>query len=122
MKLYCKNCNTSLTISNLELTEQKELDFGDGRELLKQNKYILASEVDINFGQPIEYLINTKSISLINHKDFKKLQGCCGPGDLGVLNQICPNCKFEIGMLIADCWIPHFIGIDINKVSNKPMW
>lgn len=122
MELYCKNCNTLLTLSPLIKSNYKELTFIDEKELLNDNKYILASEAEFNFEIPIEYLINTNGILLSDHKDLSRFNGCCGPSEFGKLNQICTKCKFEIGVLIADCWTPRFIGIDINKVSKKPLW
>ena len=122
MKLYCKKCNNLLTLESLMKSTYKEVRFIDEKELLLEDKYIKASEIDYNFGISIDYLINTKSIILKNHKESIRLQGCCGPSEFGILNQVCPKCDFEIGVIIADCWTPRFIGVDKNKVSEKPLW
>ncbi len=122
MKLYCKKCNYLLTSLKLEKSELKQICLIDEKELLQDRKYIEANRIDYSFEIPIDYLINSKSISLKDHKDSIRLQGCCGPGNFGVLNQVCPKCKFEIGVLIADCWTPRFIGIDKSKISEKPLW
>ena len=122
MELYCKKCNNLLTQTPLKKSTFKEVKFIDEEELLQNGKYIEASKIDYNFEIPIDYFVNTESILLENHKDTIRLQGCCGPGEFGKLNQVCPRCKFEIGILIADCWTSRFIGIDESKVSKKPLW
>ncbi|WP_028890453.1 hypothetical protein [Tenacibaculum ovolyticum] len=122
MKLYCKKCNDLLTPETLKKSTFKEVRFIDEKELLFDGKYIDASEVDYNFEIPIDYLINTKSIVLKNHKESVRFQGCCGPSEFGALNQVCLKCNFEIGVLVADCWTSRFIGIDKSKVSEKPLW
>ncbi|MGG6231338.1 hypothetical protein [Tenacibaculum sp. SDUM215027] len=122
MKLYCKNCNNLLTINTLKESKFDEIKFVDESELLPNGKYIEASKVGYNFEIPIDYLINTKSILLKDHKESIRFQGCCGPSEFSTLNQVCPKCNSEIGVLVADCWTSRFIGIDIRKVSLKPLW
>ena len=122
MNLFCKKCNKLLTLSSLKESTYDELTFIDEKELLNENNYILASEAEILFEIPIKYLIHTNSISLIDHPDKQRFSGCCGTSQFSKLNQVCPQCGFEIGVLINDCWTPKFIGLDIHKVSLKPLW
>lgn len=122
MELYCKTCNYKLTVTDLQQVFYKQANFEDQTPLIGQGLYINADEIDIHFGKPIDFLVHIESVLLRDHKDATRLQGCCGPGDLSVLNQICPNCSAEIGVLVADCWLPHFIGISEETVSKKPLW
>ncbi|SEC00396.1 hypothetical protein SAMN04489761_2224 [Tenacibaculum sp. MAR_2009_124] len=122
MKLCCKNCNDLLTPKVLLKSEIDELSYIDEEELLQEGKFIEASKVEYNFGIPIEYLINSKSIILKNHSESIRLQGCCGPSEFDKLNQVCVNCNNEIGVLIADCWTSKFIGVNMSKVSLKRLW
>lgn len=122
MQLYCKKCNCQLTVMELELASSDQANEDDGATLIGPGLYLNASEIDIHFTQPIDFLVNKQSVILRNHKDRKRLQGCCGPGDLGVLNQVCPNCKAEIGVIVEDCWLPHFVGISGKAVSKEALW
>lgn len=122
MDLYCKQCNYKLTPHSLKEAISKELSYIDEEELLKEGMYISTIEADYFFNISIDYLLNSKSTVLIDHQDSTRFNGCCGPSEFGKLNQICPQCKSEIGVLIADCWTSRFIGIDSNKVSKKPLW
>ncbi len=98
MELYCKNCNNPLTKNPLIEAKVEELKYIDRKELLSEGKFIDASIVEYNFGIQIHYLIHTESISLKNHKDKVKLQGCCGPSNFNSLNQVCTICRFAIGV------------------------
>lgn len=120
MKLYCKRCNEILTTKSL--IKAKGIKLEDESELLSADEYIEAFKTSFNFGVPIEYLVHSESILLNDHKDDNRFIGCCGPGQFEHLNKVCPNCKNEIGIYIADCCTPRFIGIDKNKVSLQPLW
>jgi len=102
------------------MSDKANLD--DQATLIGPGYYINASEIDIHFEKRIEFLVNKKSVILYNHKDTSRLKGCCGPGDLSVLNQVCPNCSVEIGLIVEDCCLPHFIGISGDAVSKEPLW
>ena len=122
MQLYCKKCNHKLTALELQQASYNEAKMEDQAPLIGRGFYINAGEIDFHFGKPIDFLVNKESVLLQNHKDVMRLQGCCGPGDLNVLNQVCPNCSAEIGVIFADCWLPHFIGISADTVSQDPVW
>ncbi len=122
MQLYCKKCNYKLTQDGLEVAPSNQANLKDGQDLIGTGLYINACEIDITFGQPIDFLTHKTSINLHNHQDIDRLNGCCGPGDLSVLNQVCPQCSVEIGVIVEDCWLPHFIGISAGAVSKEPLW
>ena len=121
MKLYCKKCNY-LLVERLKKAQNKEVIDVDEYDLIPIGKYIIISDI-WNFGiLEIIYLINANSIDLNDHYKHTKMQGCCGPSGADGLNQLCPKCSQEIGVSVADCYTPCFIGIDKNKVSELPVW
>ncbi len=122
MKLYCKKCNYQLTVMELQQANPDQANMDDQAPIIGSGLYINAPEIEIHFETPIDFLVNIKSVNLQNHKDSTRLYGCCGPGDLSVLNQVYPNCSAEIGVIVADCWLPHFIGISAGAVSKEPLW
>lgn len=122
MHLYCKKCNYKLTAAELQQASSDQANLEDQAPLIGPGLYINASEIDIHFEKPIDFLMNKESMLLKDHKDPKRLSGCCGPGNLGVLNQVCPNCSAEIGLIVEDCWLPHFVGICGDAVSKAPLW
>jgi|GEM_PF-4130362 len=122
MQLYCKKCNYKLTAMELQQVFSDQANMEDQAPLIGQGLYLNAREIEIHFEKQIDFLVNKESIILHNHKDRTRLTGCCGPGDLSVRNQVCPNCSAEIGVIVADCWLPHFIGISEETVSQKPLW
>lgn len=122
MELYCKKCNHKLTVMDLQQVSSDKTNLNDQAALIDLGFYVNASEIEIHFEKQIDFLINKQSIVLHNHKDRTRLTGCCGPGDLNVLNQVCPKCCTEIGVIIEDCWLPHFIGISANTISTVPLW
>lgn len=122
MHLYCKKCNHQLTAAELRQASSDQAKLEDQAALIGPGLYIHAAEIEIHFEKPIDFLVNKASVMLNNHKDPARLSGCCGPGDLNVLNQVCPNCSAEIGVIVEDCWLPHFVGISGDAVRKVPLW
>lgn len=122
MQLYCKKCNYKLTVTELEPAPSGKANLEDGQDLIGRGLYLNAREIDIHFEKPIDFLLHKASVNLHNHPDTGRWSGCCGPGDLSVLNQVCPQCSAEIGVLVADCWLPHFIGISEETISKESLW
>jgi len=122
MKLYCKRCNELLTPKALIKAKEYELRFEEGKELLPTGNYILNKDIWNFDNLEISYLVNIKSIILKDHDDRERMAGCCGPSGAFGYNQICPNCNREIGVLVADCFTTHFVGIDKSSVSLLPLW
>ena len=98
MQLYCKKCNYKLTQNVLEFAPSNQVNMKDGQDLIGPGLYINAGEIEIHFGKSIDFLVNKASVSLHNHKDTSRLNGCCGPGDLSVLNQVCPRAVRKSGL------------------------
>ncbi|WP_025740577.1 hypothetical protein [Aquimarina pacifica] len=122
MELYCKKCKYRIHSRALQESKYIDVQYGDGQELLPAWEYVRTDKANYNFDFPIKYLVHSKSLLLIDHEDSLRFQGCCGPSQFGELNQVCPQCKNEIGILVADCWTSHFIGIDETKVTLQPIW
>lgn len=122
MELYCKTCNQKLTVLELHPVSSDEANWEDKAPLIGPGCYLNANETDIHFEKQIDFLVNQQSVVLHDHPDRSRLTGCCGPGDLSVLNQVCPKCRAEIGVIVADCWLPHFVGISGETVSEEPLW
>lgn len=120
MKLYCKKCN-HLLVENLSEAKKKEIVYEDGYDLIPEGKYIHSTDIGFNIYE-VSYLMNIKSVPLKNYTNNERMQGCCGPSGLDGLNQLCLKCSEEIGVLVADCIAPYFIGIQKNKVSLEPLW
>ncbi|WP_272149249.1 hypothetical protein [Tenacibaculum aiptasiae] len=121
MKLYCKKCNY-LLVEGLVKAINKEVIYADEYDLIPIGKYIINNNIWNFENLEITYLLNVNNINLKNHYNHTKMQGCCGPSGVDGLNQLCPKCKQEVGVLVADCYTPYFIGIDKNKVSERPVW
>lgn len=122
MQLYCKKCSYKLTAMELQQAPSDQAKLDDRATLIGPGLYIDAREIDIHFEKSIDFLLNKASVHLRNHNDTSRLAGCCGPGDLSVLNQVCPNCSAEIGVIVEDCWLKHFIGISEDAVRKEPLW
>ena len=121
MKLYCKKCNTIL-VEGLTEANNREIIYSDECDLVPKGKYIINNDIWNFENLTIEYLIHIKSIKLKDHTNSYRLQGCCGPTGCDGLNQLCPTCNIEIGVLVADCFTPHFVGLEKSKISEKPVW
>lgn len=101
MQLYCKKCNYKLTVIELQQVFSDNANMKDEESLIGPGLYLNAAEIEISFGKPIDFLVNKESINICNHKDIKRLSGCCGPGELSVLNQVCPN--FQVSISRKSC-------------------
>ena len=119
LEINCKKCNQSLNYCQLTEIEKINHDFRDDEELLDVDQFIVSNKMESSFPFLKGIVLNTKSVTLNDHEDSKRFYGCCGPSSMGKLNQVCPSCKSEIGLLVADRWASHYIGIDLSKVFIK---
>ena len=122
MRLYCGQCTLQLTSTPLEAVESRGVCPVDGRELMRVNQIMVAPDFGFEFGVPITHYVGTKCLLLADHEDGRRLQGCCGPGSTSKYNQVCSQCKQEIGVLYADCIGPHFTAINIERLNTQPKW
>lgn len=122
MELYCKRCNHKISESSLVEIEIDQLDMGDGKVLMSKGRYIESEKVDFNFNEQIHFLMNPDGLNVTWHNDSSRLTGCCGPGIFNGLNLICCECSAEVGIVSADCWMPHFVGLSLSAVSKTPVW
>lgn len=72
-----------------------------------------------------EYTIIPKDFIILNlkdiinsgyHPDIKRQQGCCGSDGSNGMNRICLN-NHEFGIEISDCWLPHLVALNPEKVQ-----
>lgn len=117
--LSCKKCGQLLNYNYFIKADVSKLDYEDDKELLEVDQFIEVNEVEYNLPFNEGIMVNTKAVTLKDHQNSKLFCGCCGPSMRSELNQCCPTCGYEIGLLIADCWMPHFIGIDSSKVFTR---
>ncbi|TSJ47722.1 hypothetical protein [Fluviicola chungangensis] len=122
MQLYCKKCNQQLTVMDLQQVSSRQINMKKQASLIDPGLYVNASEAEIYFEKQIDFLVNKQSVVLQDHNDPERFSGCCGPGNLSVLNQVCPKCSAEIGVIVEDCIFPYFIGISGYTVSTEPLW
>lgn len=89
----------------------------DGKDYIPEGFYIIDNEEF--FTDYFEnYILNLKDvINLKNHFDFGRLNGCCGLDGCDGLNKTCIN-GHEIGTERSDCWLPHHIHINPEKVEE----
>lgn len=119
IKIYCKNCYKPFSNVVSEIDE-KSLIRIDGEELLPDNSIIKTTDLEISLPENLDIFLSANSeLNIEDHSDSKRFQGCCGPGDFSKLNQVCSNCKEEIAVLFADCWLYHFLVFDNTKIIVK---
>jgi len=95
MTLYCKTCNVQVSKVLAELSDDSELCFEDGQEMIKEGQFFVSKgdEFDVEVGN---YIVNIKDLTntkLTN--DLSRLNGCCGLDG------------HEIGTKRTDCWMPY---------------
>ncbi len=127
MDLFCDRCDAKLTRNPLSHADLNSAGGGHKEELLSDGEYLLADEIDLmsfTDKQPvlITHYVSTTCLRLIDHHDAFRFQGCCGPGQTHKYNQVCWKCKYQIGVIIADCLGPHFTAINMERLNMRPKW
>jgi hypothetical protein len=116
MPLFCRKCNISVSNQLQELTDTTLLNEKDGEPHIPKGYYIISDggyytstegKLIIN----ISDLINCK-----NHRDKRRLGGCCGLDGLDGPNKVCRN-GHEIGTERSDCWLAHAFLFEIDTAN-----
>jgi hypothetical protein len=126
-KLYliCKECSVPVTKEMVLLEEYTSLCREDKKDYIPKGNYVYYQQVKKQGMFPYgasERSINSKQdYFLLNMDDlihYKKhiTMGCCGP-DGSEMNICCQN-DHKIGMEHADCWMPRFLRIPLNRVEK----
>ncbi len=110
IRLYCKTCNAKLTddLTEVGLTT---LRFEDGVDMIAKNKFSINHENK-------ELVIAIDDYEFKNHRHVSRFNGCCGSSGLDGMNKTCIN-GHEVATEVSDCWTPHYILINLNKVIVK---
>jgi hypothetical protein len=121
---YCRQC--------CELLVRRPLEHGNAKLIISHNhndaplvnkgEFLLFEELDYSITVPLTHFVDMDSMNLIDHKDETRLNGCCGPGFTEKYNQVCCNCKLEIGVIYADCMGSHFLAINAEQLTVTPKW
>jgi len=111
--LRCKNCRSRLTPPLIALLNIRDYHQVQDEDYFKKGMYYRLVESKKTY-----FLINTADDTGFNdHPDTSRFSGCCGPSPDGKPNQICRNCKTEIGRLTTECIFPHYIKVDTSLVT-----
>jgi hypothetical protein len=117
MKVYCKTCGTQLT-PELKLYTGNSFGEADVQPYVQQGYYVISDgefftdtigTVIINIAD----LLNAK-----NHTNPGRLNGCCGLDGCDGFNKVCIN-GHEVATEKSDCWMPHAIFFEKDKISLK---
>ena len=118
MEIYCGKCNEKLTAARLVHADAAKIRREDQEQLLDDGQFLTADEFEFSFGVPVTHFVGTNSLLLNDHEDVLRHQGCCGPGMTNKYNKVCWNCKYEIGIIFADCYGPHFVAINSDRLNT----
>ncbi len=128
MDVFCDRCDAKLTRTPLSHANLNSAGSGDSKELLSDGEYLLADEIDLMSSfigmEPvlITHYVSTTCLLLVDHHDGFRFQGCCGPSRTDKYNQVCWKCKYQIGVMIADCMGEHFTAINMERLNTQPKW
>lgn len=98
---------------------ESSLKYIDGHNMLPEGSYIIWDTSEIIIPENTNLYTTLEAVTLMDHNDTARLIGCCGVSELDKLNQICPRCEEEVAVISSDCWLPHFVAFDIEKVYTK---
>lgn len=112
IKVYCKKCYVSVT-SNLIEVHEEHLKEEVNQNTIDFNSFSVTTVRGIK-----QIIVAVDDYHLVNHHDKKRFQGCCGSSGLDGLNKLCAN-GHELATEVSDCWLPHYIAFDLNKVIVK---
>ncbi len=118
MKIYCKTCHTELSPELQPLPADIPVNEADGEAYLPQGYYVVSDGNDYTNteGKIIIHIHDLKNA--IFHPDSKRLNGCCGLDGQDGPNRVCVN-NHEIGTEHSDCWMPHFVRLEMDEVYVK---
>ena len=111
-----------LNSTPLVAVEAKSVSWRDAQQLLRDDQIMVADDAGFQFEVLVTHFVSTNCLQLIDHQDGLRLQVCCGPSMTNKYNQVCSKCKFEVGVLFADCFAPHFTAINMDLLDTRPKW
>ncbi|MGA3603087.1 hypothetical protein [Lysinibacillus agricola] len=112
MKIICLKCNVEISKQVTKLDDVSLLNENDGEAYIPEGFFTIEK-----FGERDSIIINLKDLINSNHhSDESRLNGCCGYDGLDGMNRVCVN-KHEIGTENSECWMPHYIALDLVLVK-----
>lgn len=113
IKLYCKTCGAPLT-GALQEKKSNNVRVGDGENALEKGSFCMM----LWENNKEELIVSIKENILKDHHEQRRFQGCCGSDGGSGLNKLCAN-GHEVATEFSDCYMPHYIAIDIDRVTVK---
>lgn len=112
MMIICHKCNVEISKQVTKLEDISLLNENDGEAYIPEGNFIIEK-----FGGRDAIIINLKDlINSTYHPDSSRLNGCCGYDGLDGMNRVCVN-MHEIGTENTDCWMPHYIALELDSVK-----
>lgn len=114
VQIRCRACAAVLTPPLRRF--QGPLSGEDGAEYVPRGTVGLTDGEDLGaaIGHYATHLEDAKHLGYVS--DGRRLSGCCGPSGLDGPNRIC-TCGAEIATEKSDCWMPHAVVFDPEKVE-----
>ena len=112
IRIYCKKCHLNLT-DNLVEVDEKNIREEDNVEAINKNSFSVTTANGRK-----QLIVALDGYYLINHPDQNRFHGCCGSSGSDGLNKLCAN-GHEVATEVSDCWLPHYIEFDLDKVIVK---
>lgn len=111
IRIYCKKCNINLT-DNLIEVEEENVRYEDNVDAISKNSFAITT-----FDEKQQLIVAIDQYHLDNHPDYGRFHGCCGSSTFE-FNKLCKN-GHEVAKEISDCWLPHYIEFDLDKIIIK---
>lgn len=116
MIVKCKICGLHLTHSLIELHDEKYLNEEDNMDFIPEGYFIFSDGMFFTNSKG-KIIINRKDlINSKNHSDSSRLYGCCGLDGTSGVNKTCNN-NHEIGTERSDCWMPHCVIFEDERIE-----
>lgn len=112
VRIYCRKCHLNLT-ENLIEVDENILREQENEDAIDKNCFSINTANDRK-----QFIVAIDKYYLIDHTDSKRFQGCCGSMGSNGHNKLCAN-GHEVATEISDCWLPHYIEFDLDKVIVK---
>ena len=117
MKLLCKLCDLEVSEQLIELKDLNLLNKTEGQDLIPKGFYIVADDDYFAPQHKGSIIINIKDVINSNyHSDRSRLNGCCGYDGCDGMNRVCLR-KHEIGTERSDCWMSHYVALNLESVK-----